>query len=42
MATKDNGLRSIIADNLLDRQFTAEAPNQRWIADLTYIWTAEG
>ncbi|MDQ1159496.1 putative transposase [Sphingomonas sp. SORGH_AS 950] len=29
---KDDGLRSVIADNLLDRQFTAEAPNQRWIA----------
>ena len=39
---KDDGLRSIIADNLLDRQFTAEAPNQRWVADFTYIWTAEG
>ncbi len=39
---KDDGLRSIIAGNLLDRQFTAEAPNQRWIADFTYIWTAEG
>jgi putative transposase len=39
---KDDGLRSLVADNLLDRQFTAEAPNQRWIADFTYIWTAEG
>jgi len=39
---KDDGLRSVIADNILDRQFTAEAPNQRWIADSTDIWTAEG
>ncbi len=39
---KDDGLRSIIAGNILNRQFTAEAPNQRWIADFTYIWTAEG
>ena len=23
-------------------QFTAERPNQKWIADFTYIWTAEG
>jgi putative transposase len=30
------------AANLLDRQFTAPAPNQRWVADFTYIWTAEG
>ena len=28
--------------NLLDRQFVAEKPNQNWIADFTYIWTAEG
>jgi putative transposase len=40
---KDNGARSSsVAPNLLDRQFTAERPNQRWIADFTYIWTAEG
>lgn len=24
-----------MADNLLDRQFTAEAPNQRWVGDTT-------
>jgi putative transposase len=28
--------------NLLDRQFVAERPNQKWIADFTYIWTVEG
>jgi putative transposase len=31
-----------IAPNLLDRQFEATAPNQRWVADFTYIWTEEG
>lgn len=31
-----------VATNLLDRQFTAHAPNQKWVADFTYIWTAEG
>ena len=39
---KDVGERSEIADNVLDRQFQAEAPNQKWVADFTYIWTAEG
>jgi len=39
---KDRGERSAIADNVLDRQFQAEAPNQKWVADFTYIWTAEG
>jgi len=31
-----------IAPNLLNRQFEATAPNQRCVADLTYIWTDEG
>jgi putative transposase len=34
--------RSAIAANVLDRQFHASAPNTKWIADFTYIWTAEG
>ena len=38
----DRGERSILADNVLDRQFMADAPNQKWVADFTYIWTAEG
>jgi putative transposase len=39
---KDHGERSAISANLLDRQFKADAPNQKWVADFTYIWTAEG
>jgi len=31
-----------VASNIPDRQFEAERPNQKWIADFTYIWTAEG
>jgi putative transposase len=31
-----------IATNVLDRSFEASAPNRKWIADFTYIWTAEG
>jgi putative transposase len=39
----DEGERSVSpASNVLDRQFTAERPNQKWIAAFTYIWTAEG
>lgn len=38
----DTGERSIIAPNVLDRQFEATAPNQKWVADFTYIWTGEG
>ncbi len=31
-----------VADNLLDQDFTAAAPNQRWAADITYISTYQG
>lgn len=39
---QDRGQRSAIAGNVLDRQFQADAPNQKQVADFTYIWTAEG
>ena len=39
---KDEGERSVIADNILDRDFQADHPNQKWLADFTYIWTGEG
>jgi putative transposase len=40
----DTGVRALhlIAPNVLDRDFTATAPNQKWVADFTYIWTSEG
>ncbi len=31
-----------ISPNLLNRQFEALAPNRKWVADFTYLWTAEG
>lgn len=39
---RDDGTRSVIAGNVLDRQFFADCPNQKWVADFTYIWTAQG
>ena len=30
------------APNTLDRDFSATKPNERWVTDITYIWTAEG
>lgn len=38
----DLGERSVVATNLLDRQFEAAGPNQKWAADFTYLWTGEG
>ncbi len=31
-----------MAANVLEREFDADGPNQKWVADFTYIWTAEG
>ena len=31
-----------VFDNLLNQDFTASAPNQKWVQDITYIRTDEG
>ena len=40
----DKGERptNAVAPNVLDRSFQAPTANRKWIADFTYIWTAEG
>jgi len=40
--TTDSNHPHPIAPNLLDRDFAASAPNQKWACDLTYIFTEEG
>jgi len=40
--TTDSSHRHPIAGNVLDRDFTASAPNQKWVCDITYIPTGEG
>lgn len=40
--TTDSKHNLPVAANLLERQFTPDAPNRVWSADLTYIWTDEG
>jgi transposase InsO family protein len=31
-----------VAENKLAREFTASRPNERWVTDISYVWTAEG
>jgi transposase InsO family protein len=31
-----------VAPNVLQQDFSAKAPNQKWVSDITYLWTAEG
>jgi transposase InsO family protein len=40
--TTDSNHALPVADNVLDRQFDPEAPNEKWVADITYIPTREG
>ena len=39
--TKSNPAHPV-APNLLQREFSARRPNERWVTDITYIWTDEG
>ena len=41
-ATTDSAHNLNVAPNLLDQDFTATAPNQKWAGDISYIWTHQG
>lgn len=40
--TTDSKHKLPVAPNVLNRDFTATAPNQKWLGDITYIDTLEG
>jgi len=40
--TTDSKHNLPIAENLLQRQFHVDEPNQAWVSDITYVSTAEG
>jgi putative transposase len=40
--TTDSAHGGLIAPNMLDQDFEATGPNQKWGVDISYIWTAEG
>jgi putative transposase len=40
--TTDSAHRGPVAPNLLDRDFAADGPDQKWGSDISDIWTAEG
>ena len=42
VVTTDSKHDGPFAPNLLDRDFTADAPNRKWAGDITYIPTREG
>ena len=40
--TTDSNHTQPVAENVLNREFTAKKRNQKWVADITYIATLEG
>ena len=42
ISTTDSKHAYPVAHNILNREFKAEKPNQKWVADITYISTQEG
>jgi putative transposase len=41
-ATTKRNPQHPVAPNELNRDFTAKRPNERWVTDITYVWTDEG
>ena len=41
-ATTNSNHSLPVAPNWLEQDFTAKAANQKWVSDITYLWTDEG
>jgi putative transposase len=41
-ATTDSKHGLPVAENILNREFVADRPNQKLVSDITYLWTDEG
>lgn len=41
-ATTNSNHNLPVADNILNQDFKAERPNEKWVSDITYIYTKEG
>lgn len=41
-ATTDSRHKNPVAPNVLNQNFTASRPNEKWVQDITYVWTSSG
>lgn len=41
-ATTNSNHKLPVAPNLLQQNFSANKPNEKWVSDITYVWTEEG
>ena len=35
-------IRELEAEDLIEQDFAASEPNEKWVSDITYVWTDEG
>ncbi|QHT70835.1 IS3 family transposase [Rhodocytophaga rosea] len=42
MVTTDSKHNLPVAENILNQDFKTTKPNEKWVNDITYIWTKEG
>ncbi len=40
--TTDSNHDKPVAPDLIEQDFSAQAPNQKWVSDISYIWTTQG
>jgi len=40
--TTDSNHDKPVAEDLIQQDFTASRPNEKWVSDITYVWTDEG
>ena len=40
--TTDSNHSKPVAPDLIEQDFSAEAPNEKWVSDISYLWTDEG
>ena len=40
--TTDSNHSNPVAPDLIEQDFSAAVPNQKWTSDITYVWTDEG
>jgi putative transposase len=41
-ATTYSGHKLSVAENILNRDFTVDKPNEKMVSDITYLWIDEG
>jgi transposase InsO family protein len=41
-ATTNSNHKLPVAPNLLEQNFKSQKPNEKWVSDITYVWTEEG